>query len=298
MKACTLATSALLLGILSAAPHASATEGGGTVYAPGVNGFGCCALPPPGTYMMVDVQHYRADELKGNDGRSVPVPGFKVRADAIAPRFIWVTPQELLGGTLALHTIVPVVTLDVSAGGRSQRNTGVGDIVFGPAIGWHHSANLHTVAAIDFFAPTGEYDKDDLANIGRNYWATHLVGGISWIDAKGFNADAKVMYGINARNDDTDYRSGDEFIVDYAAGWAFGNGWTVGVGGYFYQQITDDDQDGHSVRDNKGAARAIGPSVRYDSGQGWFLTAKAYQETGVRNRAEGDTLWLRAVFPL
>ncbi|AGI24092.1 SphA family protein [Pseudomonas sp. MT3] len=298
MKACTFSRSTLLLGLFGITPLAFATEGGGTVYAPGVNGFGCCALPPPGTYMMVDVQHYRADELKGNDGRSVPVQGFKVRADAIAPRFIWVTPQELLGGTLALHTIVPVVTLDVSAGGHSQRNTGVGDIVFGPSIGWHHSPNLHTVAAIDFFAPTGEYDKDDLANIGRNYWATHLVGGISWIDAKGFNADAKVMYGINARNDDTDYRSGDEFIVDYAAGWAFGNGWTVGVGGYFYQQITDDEQDGHTVRDNKGAARAIGPSVRYDSGQGWFLTAKAYQETGVRNRAEGDTLWLRAVFPL
>ena len=298
MKACTLTTASLLLGLLGTVPHVSATEGGGTVYAPGVNGFGCCALPPPGTYMMVDAQHYRADALKGNDGRDLPVPGFKVRADAIVPRFMWVTPGQVMGGTLGLHTIVPVVTLDVSAAGRSQRKTGFGDIVFGPAIGWHLSPKLHTVAAIDFFAPTGEYDKDDLAKIGRNYWATHLVGGISWIDNKGFNADAKVMYGINARNDDTDYRSGDELIVDYAAGWAFGNGWTVGVGGYLYQQVTDDKQDGHTLRGNQGAARAIGPSVRYDSGKGWFLTAKAYQETGVRNRAEGDTLWLRAVFPL
>lgn len=298
MKTCTLASSAMLLGILGSTPLALATEGGGSVYAPGVNGFGCCALPPPGTYMMVDAQHYRSDELKGNDGRKVPVQGFKVRAEAIAPRFIWVTPQDLLGGSLALHTIVPVVSLDASAGGRSQRKTGVGDIVFGPALGWHLSPNLHTVAAIDFFAPTGEYDKDDLANIGRNYWATHLVGGISYINATGINADAKVMYGINARNHDTDYRSGDEFIVDYAAGWAFGNGWTLGVGGYFYQQTTDDEVDGHRYPDNKGASRAIGPALRYDSGQGWFLTAKGYRETGVRNRAEGDALWLRAVFPL
>lgn len=298
MKACTFTASSLLLAGLACALPTQATEGGGSVYAPGVNGFGCCALPPPGTYMMVDTQYYRSDELKGNDGRSVPVRGFKVRASAIAPRFIWVTPQEVLGGNLVLHSIVPVVSLDVSAGGHSQHETGVGDIVFGPGIGWHLSPKLHTVAAIDFFAPTGEYDKNDLANIGRNYWATHLVGGVSYVNATGLNADAKVMYGINARNHDTDYRSGDEFIVDYAAGWAFGNGWTLGVGGYFYQQVTDDEQDGHRLADNKGSARALGPALRYDSGNGWFLTLKGYHETGVRNRAEGDALWLRAVFPL
>ncbi|KIC79248.1 SphA family protein [Pseudomonas sp. C5pp] len=298
MKTCSFAASSLLFAGLAATLHVSATEGGKTLYALGVNGFGWGALPPPGTYMMLDAQHYRSDDLKGNDGSSIPVPGFKVRADALVPNFIWVTSQELLGGSLALHSIVPLVTLDVSAAGRSQRKTGVGDIVFGPAIGWHLSPNLHTVAGIDIFAPTGEYDKDDLANVGGNYWATHMVGGFSWIDVKGFNADAKVMYGINARNDDTDYRSGNELIVDYAAGWALGNGWTVGVGGYVYQQLTDDEQDGHTVRDNKGSARAIGPSVRYDSGQGWFLTVKGYGETGVRNRAEGDALWLRAVFPL
>jgi hypothetical protein len=293
-----LTTAALVLAGLAASQVAHATEGGGSIYPMGVTGFGCCALPPPGTYMMVDAQHYRTDEVKDNNGHTIPIPGFKVRASAIAPRFIWVTPHELAGGSLALHTIVPVVNLDVSAAGASQSKTGVGDIVFGPALGWHHSPQLHTVAALDVFAPTGGYDKNNLANIGRNYWATHLVGGISYIQPSGINADAKVMYAVNARNKDTDYRSGNEFIVDYAAGWAFGNGWTAGVGGYLYRQVSDDKAAGVSVADNKGRAYSVGPSVRYDSGKGWFLTVKAYSESGVRNRAAGDSVWVRAVFPL
>ena len=36
---------------------------------------------------------------------------------------------------------------------------GIGDMFFTPvAIGWHHSPELHTIAALDVFLPTGAYD--------------------------------------------------------------------------------------------------------------------------------------------
>ena len=72
----------------------------------------------------------------------------------------------------------------------------------------------------------------------------------------------------------------------------------LGVGGYLYRQVTDDKQAGATVPDNKGRALAIGPSIKYDSGKGWFVTLKYQTETGVRNRAAGNALWLKAVFPL
>ena len=52
------------------------------------------------------------------------------------------------------------------------------------------------------------------------------------------------MWTFNQRNHATDYRSGQEFIVDYSAGWGFGNGLTVGAGGYVYRQMTDDSRPG------------------------------------------------------
>ena len=281
--------------IASADVHA--TEGGGSVYPVGAENYLCCAVPPPGVYGMVFLQHYWADEVKDNHGNTVPLPGFKVSATAVVPRLIWVTGEQIAGASLAFHAILPVVSLDVAVPGARQRKTGVGDLVFGPALGWHLGPQLHTVLALDFFAPTGGYSRTDAANIGRNYWGMHAIAGVSRIDPNGLNADAKVMVGLNAKNKDTDFRSGDEFIVDYDAGWGFGNGWVAGVGGYLYQQFTDDKQAGATVADNKGRAFAIGPSIKYDSGKGWFVTLKYQTETGVRNRAAGEALWLKAVHP-
>ena len=276
------------IGASLVASAAMATEGGGSIYPVGTENYVCCALPPPGVYGMVFAQHYRADKVRGNDGQVVTPPTFKVTANAIAPRLVWVTPHTVAGASLGMHAIFPIVDLDVNvAPGLAQQKTGLGDIVFGPVLGWHHSPALHTVLGLDVFAPTGTYDQNDLANIGRNHWAVQPVLG----------ADAKVMWTYNFKNKDTHYKSGQELIVDYALGWGMGNGWTVGAGGYAYQQINDDKLNGATVADNKGRALAIGPSVKYDSGKGWFVTAKYQVEGSVRNRADGKAFWLKAVVP-
>ena len=288
---------AIAAGVIASA-GAQATETRGSIYPAGAENYTCCAVPPPGFYGMVFLQHYTGTKIKDNDGNTIPIPGFKVTANAVVPRFVWVTGQQIAGASLAFHAIVPLVSLEVSLPGRTHKKSGVGDVIFGPALGWHHSPQLHSLLALDVFAPTGGYDSTDFANVGRNYWAVQGIAGVSQIDPKGLNADAKVMYTLNAKNKDTDYRSGNEFIVDYDAGWGLGNGWVVGVGGYLYRQVTADKQAGATVPDNKARSFAIGPSIKYDSGKGWFLTLKYETETGVRNRAAGNALWLKAVHPL
>ncbi len=193
--------------------------------------------------------------------------------------------------------IVPLVDLKVELNGQSQSKQGLGDIIFGPALGFHHSEKLHSIVALDFIAPSGDYDRGDLANIGRNYWVVEPVVAVSYIDPNGLNVDVKTMYDFNLRNKATDYRSGQELHADYAVGWGLGNGWVVGVGGYILQQTTDDRQDGDRVEDNKGRTIAIGPSVKYTSEKGWFLTAKWEQETQVRNRAEGNAYRVKLTIP-
>ncbi|MDF3933898.1 SphA family protein [Pseudomonas citronellolis] len=284
---------ALLFG---AANLCHATEGGGTSYPLGAENYMSGAMPPPGFYGQLFVNHYEADNLRGNDGRKLPVD-FRVRANAIVPRLIWVSDYQLLGGSFALHAIVPLVDVKVDLNGLSQHNRGLGDVIFGPALGFHHSDKFHSILAFDMIAPTGRYDKNDLANPGRNYWVFEPVYAMSYVDPNGPNLDAKVMYDFNRKNPDTDYRSGQEFHVDYALGWGFGNGLVAGVGGYFYRQTTNDRQDGERIEDNKGRSFAIGPSLKYSGAGGWFVTAKWSKETEVRNRAQGDAYWLKLTVP-
>ena len=276
---------------------AHATEGGGSIYPHGAENYMAGALPPPGVYGLLYGQSYSADQVRDNDGRDVTPQGFKVRANALAARLAWVPDVRLLGGDLVLHTIIPMVDLSVSVGGARQHKTGFGDITVGAGIGWHHDANWHTVAAIDLFLPTGSYRKGDLANIGRNHYATQAVYAISRISPDGLNLDAKMHYLINGRNSDTGYRSGQQFHFEYAAGWGVAPGWVVGVGGYGVTQTTDDRSRGTVVPENRARAFSIGPSVKYDGGKGWFVTAKWENEIYVRNRAKGSGLWLKAVFP-
>lgn len=287
------------LALAATASTSFATEGGGTIYPPGSENYTCCALPPPGVYGMLFYQHYSADEVRGDDGEVVTPSTFKVTANAVVPRVVWVTPWQVAGASLGFQAILPLVNLDVNiAPGVSQSKTGIGDMTIGPVLGFHHSDKLHSVVALDIYVPTGDYDKDDIANIGRNYWSTQLVLGGTYIQPEGWNGDLKFMWTHNWENKDTHYTSGDDFVIDYDLGYAVGGGWTLGVGGYLYHQFEDDEQNGNTVENNKGRAFAFGPSVRYDSGKGWFIDAKYSDEMGVRNRADGAAFWVKAVFPL
>jgi hypothetical protein len=286
---------ALAAGTLSLVAHA--TEGGGSTYPAGVENFLVGAVPPPGFYMLGYGEVFSADTLKDNNGDSIPVPGFKVRANVAVARFVWSTNQPLLGGSLVMHAIVPLVDLKVSAAGASQHKTGIGDITVGPAIAFHHSQSLHSVAGLDFVAPVGDYDPTNLANVGRNYWSLQPLYALSRIDPQGLNADFKATLSLNQRNKDTNFKSGNEFWLDYSVGWGLGNLWTVGVGGYLTRQLTDDEQAGATVANNKASGFAIGPSIKYDDGKGRFITAKIEKDMSSRNRIEGQALWIKMSIP-
>ncbi len=43
---------------------------------------------------------------------------------------------------------------------------------------------------------------------------------------------------------------------------------------------------------------ALGPSLKYDSGKGWFVTAKLQREFDVRHRPQGEQVHVKAVLPL
>ncbi|MGS1106852.1 SphA family protein [Achromobacter anxifer] len=286
--------SATALALASAG--AQATEGGGLgVYPDGLENFMSGALPPPGVHMLVYAGGARYDTLRGNDGQRVPVPGFKVDVNVLAPRLIWVTQQQVVGGQLAFHAIAPLLDVTAKAAGQRNRSTGLGDMTLGVALGYHPSESLHYVVGLDMYAPTGEYDRKDPSSLGKNYWTAQPVFALSRISPDGFNADLKVMYDFNFTNSATDTRSGQALHADYALGWGVGKGWVLGVGGYAFQQVTDD--SGPNSAAGRARAFGVGPSVRYMNEKGWLFTAKWQQDFKVKNRPEGAQLYVKLGIP-
>ncbi|SEM11150.1 Uncharacterized conserved protein [Syntrophus gentianae] len=275
---------------------ALATEGGGGAYPNGADDFMLGALPPPGFYFKNHLNYYTAKNFKDNDGNDL-IHDFNLKVTAEVLRFIYVTDKKILGANWAVHAFVPMLYMDVEAGGGGDNRFGLGDIIVNPIIlGWHFK-NFHVVTGLDIFMPTGDYDKTHMANPGRNYWTFEPVFCVTYLSDGGFEASAKLMYDFNTKNNDTNYQSGQEFHADYTLGYHINKELAVGVGGYYYHQMTNDEQDGKKVGTDgfEGRVFAIGPEVKYDYKNMMFIL-KWQPEIEARNRPEGDKFWFNVVY--
>jgi hypothetical protein len=133
-----------------------------------------------------------------------------------------------------------------------------------------------------------------LPNIGRNYWTFEPTFALTYLNKEGYEASAKFMYDINTKNNAADYLSGQEFHVDYTLGKKIDK-LNIGIGGYFYKQITDDELNGGKVRKYKGQVLAVGPQFRYNHNNMAFIF-KYQREMLVKIRLEGEKLWFKFVY--
>jgi hypothetical protein len=283
----------LALGVmLVTGTQAWATEGGGGAYPNGAEDFMSGAVPPPGTYFINYFNFYSPGSFRDKDGRKAP---FDFDADIYANvfRLIHVTPYKVLGGYWGMHVFLPLVKMDVhKSPGGSGNNAGIGDIIVDPFILSWHGQNWHLATGVDIYCPTGSFDKGRVANVGRNYWTFEPIVSGTYVSDGGYEVSAKFMYDFNTRNTDTDYRSGQEFHVDYTVGKKFG-GLSLGAGGYYYQQTTEDKTSGYNY--GKGMTLSVGPQAKYDY-KNMSLSFKYLFEVDTENRPQGNNLWAKFVY--
>jgi hypothetical protein len=298
----TRACAAVMLGALSAASWspASAMEGP-SVYPMGIANFGTAIVPPPGVYAIESLGHIELDSVRNNSGNAVPViRNFKTSLDILSNRINWVPGTMLMGGRLVLSAVLPVahinMTRTIGPNTVAGNKTGTLDLSMNGALGYELAPNLKAAVGLSLYAPTGTYDATSPANLGKNHWAIEPMGALSYVSKVGINADITGGVIFNGKNKATGYTSGSELHFDYAVGWAFGNGWTTGLGGFAVRQISDDKNSAGTVPNFRAAAFAIGPVVKYDSGKGWIVSAEYEKMTDVKNGPKGDIVWLKTGF--
>ena len=140
-------------------------------YVPRIEGIKAGVVPPPAVYYKGYVISYKADE-----NEALP-PDSEVSVTALASRAVWVTPQKLLGGDLALEAIVPLLQTDLKVGGQNvDDRTGLGDLYVGGVLGWRGD-KWDAVTGIGYWAETGDYDSNRFASPGKGYDSVMLTLG-------------------------------------------------------------------------------------------------------------------------
>jgi len=285
----------VLFGAVLSQP-AFATEGGGSSYGHGSEGF--LDAFPPGVHFVNYTQFYEAGKSLDNSGKET-APGFKARATANITRIMYTNDLHPFGATFSSHILVPIVDVYVNTAtpAGSDSRSGLGDITIAPVmLGWH-SRNYHLITGVDITMPTGTYDKTRIANPGRNYWDIQPNFIASYTGDGGFQAFGKFMYDFNTKNTDAGYQSGQEFHIDYGFSQKvnlFTQDFQLGMGGYAYQQTTKDEADtGYQGQVyGKGRVFAIGPQIEYLY-KNMSFDLKFQKEFEARNRTEGDKFWFK-----
>ena len=295
---------AALLYVLQ--PTAQAVENGAPITPFGVMDFGAGQLPPPSDVGTVGLRFatYRASELRDNDG-NVAAPKPDLRVDSMGVAFIKMTDYTLgsakfgwgavapyLRTSLNLAIPTPVGTLNLSGENNAQ-----GDLQLIPVIlQWAPTPGWYTTFQLQVQLPTGSYDKNRLINAGTNHRTVSPVFAFTHIAASGLEVSSNMQLNFSDRNKDTDYKSGIEYQHEFALGQHVGP-WTLGVGGYYYQQLSDDKAPG-LANGNRARVTALGPAASFfELGSGWPLVwVHAYKEFGARNRSQGTHAALRAAW--
>lgn len=284
-----------------------ATENGTPTTAMGLLDFGAGYLPPSTDNGTVGFRaaYYSTDAQKDNDGNDTG-NDFSLDVLSLSMAYFYMTDQKVLGARYGFGTVVPFFKMDselqVKRGGATLFSDEadvfeLADIQFMPMLlQWTPSPNLSIFAQFQIQAPTGDYDSERLVSPGLNRWAFTPQAAFTYVSDSGYEVSSSFQLDINTRNDDTDYRSGTEYRHEFAVGKHVGP-WTVGVGGYHYQQITDDDAPGLEGG-NRASVVAAGPAIGFfDPGSSIPpIRFHAYKEFGAENRTEGYNIGLTMAF--
>ena len=279
-----------------------AGEGGLSNYVPAFYGdLGLAMEPPDGFSLRNDVFY-----VSGDIGRSFRSGEIRAEVDATLTynylSVLYKPGWELFGAPVAFGITPAIGHADIEASvqaGELARaadddKTGLGDTTLAAMLYGRHE-KFHFSLSGYVVTPTGDYDVDDLANIGVNYWTFEVDGAATYLNEDtGQDYSLVLGYGYNTENDDTDYQSGDEIHADFVLNQFFTETFAVGINGYFYRQIGADSGDGALLGSFKGEGAGIGPGVYYGreiAGRDVFFVAKWVHDYHAENRVKADYVY-------
>jgi hypothetical protein len=308
-----LAAAIAILGLIIN-PAANATEGGTSLYLPGTyNDFSAAVFGPSGVYFRNDFFAYHGTiSTAPLGGRLFNDVDQRVWMNSL--KFSLVTDTRILGARYGAALTLPIVLyghaegfVQVGTGQARRQNdrTGIGDLYLTPIqLNWRWDDH-HLMFAQGIFAPTGSYDADRVFNLGRNYWGFDPNLSYTWLNERlGHEVSFTAGFLFNTRNNDSNYRSGNEFHLDFLIAHHFSPLFAVGLPAYWYKQVTGDNGsllDGSNLGSFRGESAGVGLAILFRptiGGRDVSFTLKWVHDIYSKRHLEGSEIMLSVGFKI
>jgi len=230
------------------------------VYPLGMSALNSGVTPESGFTYSNQLLFYSRDEVKDNDGATLPITGSNsVRMDLNS--IVWVSTTTMLGGAhySAIATL-PFAQNDLTSDIRGNVSAGSGfaDSYYVPfVLGWNKS-NISVRAMYGFLAPTGMFTANATDNVGSGYWTHTISSGQTFkrLRGKSLLFSTFEMFEFHTGQEGTGVRPGQTFDLDYSITRSFPiRSMRLEVGGVGYEQRQTTPTTGPSIGPEKSRER-------------------------------------------
>ncbi|WP_459719979.1 SphA family protein [Paraburkholderia sp. 2C] len=269
----------LVAAVACCATPARATEGALGRPIAGTSVLSGVGIVPSEPVTIVNLQEIYLDGSVGGS-RSVPIAG---KASLGVDAQLSLTLASLLhvwggvgGWDFASGITLPYMWTEVNGNfslGRanssvSDRASNLFDMYFTPIeAGYHFSETDHVALSFNFWAPTGSYNANNLANTSLNNWTfIPQVAYTKLVPKYGLEFDAVMGFQFYTRNSATDYQNAPLFTLDVMGLKKFSNGLGLGLVMGTVQQLGNDSGPTADRLDGfVGHDFSLGPVVTYET---------------------------------
>jgi hypothetical protein len=216
------------------------------VYPLGMSATNSGVTPDPGFTYSNQLLFYSRDEVKDQNGNTLPITGNNsVLMDMNS--LIWVSTKELGGGArYSAFATLPFAKNDLTSDihGNISGGSGFADSYYVPfVLGWNKERVAIRIL-YGFLAPTGRFSAGANDNVGSGYWTNALSSGqtLYLTKDKSWNFSAYEMYEFHTTQEGTGTHPGQTFDLDYSfiKAFTFSKAPTlqIGLAGYEQRQAT------------------------------------------------------------
>ncbi|MGJ8673521.1 SphA family protein [Rubritalea sp.] len=307
----------LILASALATTSLQAEEGGSGHYLPGSMASFVDGAPPQETFIAR--YNFLSWSASADAQRVLPIAdlvttGADIESYANGLTLLWRPAFGQLNDawSYSMSATVPYVDLSIEADvhtalgtvKRSDSISGIGDIVLMPVLlNQNFNPDFNINYRLGLYVPTGNYEVGRLANTGKNYWTVEPTVGFMYFGQKN-GREASVFIGAdyNFENPDTDYKTGMQVHLDGTLAQHFplyGGFAGAGLSGYWYEQVNGDSGAGATFGDFEGRTAGFGPVISYTKKVAdidVIAEMKWLHEFEVKNRPQGDYVWLKVLF--
>ncbi len=266
-------------------------------------------LPPKGLYGAIAITTVSNSNFKNGNGDSIPVlEAFESTTDSVTLALLYVPERKLFNGSIGATTLLfageicgrlfattdkrcvsgyrdPYVELSWSRFfGKIRLSKYPGATPIREGLSVRFGSGL--------VVPIGTYSEDEVEShgitLGHNTWdiapfAAMSISTPPWL-GEGTEISLKLHYNEYLENTATQYSTGDLINLDFAVTEKIGR-LQIGLLGFYYKQINDDQQFGESILPDGRRAESLNLGIVASYGLPKFKSSLRFRTTtSVRNR--------------